>query len=294
MLSLRKVLMGMTTLTFAFILIALITEDAYAITRGVVVGDRVNVRSYGVLDDSNRLFQVGRGQAVDIYDVSGDFFRVSVQDQNSVYISREWVRVSETQGTVVGTSAWVYNMPEDKGGHRLTTINVGEAVTVTSAIDGWYGIDLWGETAFVHGTNIDIPSFVDLPIARVPGSSRLADEIINFAKGYIGTRHVLGGNGPNGFDCSGFVTHILQPFGINVNRHSGDMARNGVHVDRNELDRGDLVFFATGGGNRISHVGLYMGAGEFIHSSSWRSGVRVDSMHDSYYTRRFVTARRVL
>lgn len=275
-------------------LLALAPGTVYASTIGYVVGNRVNVRSSGEIADGNRLFQVGHGEVVDIYDVSDDFFRVSVADRNSVYIAREWVRVSETKGVVTDQVAWIYNIPVDKGGYRLTTVSAGEVLTVTSTYGNWYGIDFWGDTAFVSKSNVEIPSFVDLPTARIRSNNGKADDIINFAFGYLGARHVLGGNGPNVFDCSGFMTYILRPFGISVNRHSGDMARNGVHVDRHEIERGDLLFFATSGRGRISHVGMYIGDNEFIHASSWRSGVRVDRLNDPYYVRNFVTARRVI
>jgi len=286
--------MRLAVIGFVFVLLATMSSTVYAATRGVVVGDVVNVRAYGYINDTNRLFQVGRGQTVDIHDVSGDFFRVNVQDATSVYIAREWVRVSEITGTVTNASAWIYNMPVEHGGHPIASASFGEMLTVTSAIDGWYGIQFSGNTAFIQSFNVNLPFFVDLPRARVGGSSRLADEIIQLAMGYIGTRHVLGGSSPGGFDCSGFMTYILAPFGISVSRHSGDMARQGEHVDRHALERGDLVFFSATGGGRISHVGMYIGGGDFIHSSWGAIGVTIDSMSDPYYTRNFVTARRIL
>ena len=290
---LNKVLTRLAVVGFAFVLLAMMSSTVYAATRGVVVGEVVNVRAYGYINETNRLFQVGRGQIVDIHDVSGDFFRVNVQGETDVYIAREWIRVSETMGTVTNASAWIYNKPVEYGGHPIASANMGEMLTVTSAIDGWYGINFSGNTAFIQQFNVNTPFFVDLPIARVGGSGRLADEIIDLAKRYIGTRHVLGGNGPNGFDCSGFMTYILAPFDISVSRHSGDMAREGEHVDRHALERGDLVFFSATGGGRISHVGMYIGGGDFIHSSWGTTGVIIDSMSDPYYTRNFVTARRI-
>jgi len=284
----------LTAFCLTLIFLAFIPATAYGYTRGVVVGDRVNVRSCGSINNSNRLFQVERGQKVDILAVSGQFFRVSVEDKDAVYIAREWVRVSETLGTVLGEYAWIYNIPEEDGGHRLTTVNGGEILTVTSYFNGWYGIDLWGETAFIKKSNVNTPDFIELPRARISAGNRLACQVIDFAMDYIGTRYVFGGTSPSGFDCSGFMTYILRNFGINVNRHSGDMARNGYHVERNEIQRGDLVFFSASRGGRISHVGMYIGDGNFIHSSSWRTGVRIDNMNQAYYIPRFVTARRVL
>ena len=295
MFNYRKLLGGVAAFALTFVAFAQVSEvDVEAATRGVVVGEVVNVRSYSELDDSNRLFQVSRGQAVDIFDVSGDFFRVNVQGESAVYISREWVRVSETQGIVIADSAQVFNKPAELGGQVIGTVSLGNMIPVTSNIDGWYGVNFWGEPAFISRSDMSIPSFVELQTSRIPGDNRRANEIISFAKNYLGTPHVFGANGPHAFDCSGFINYILAPFGIHVNRHSGDIARNGEHVDRNDLLPGDLVFFATAGGGRISHVGMYIGYGEFIHSASWLTGVMIDSMYDPYYVRTYVTARRVI
>ena len=279
---------------FSFLIVLSMSTDVYGGTRGVVTGDRVNVRSYGALSDNNRLFQVSRGQAVDIYDLSGDFFRVTVQGASAVYISREWVRISETIGFINSDTAWVYDLPSEEGGTPKGMLSGGSTVVVTSVFNNWYGINYMGSTAFISSWDVDIPSFVELPQTRLPGSQTIADEIIELAMQYLGTRYAWGGNGPNSFDCSGFMVYILRPFGITVNRRSADMALNGHYVPRHALEPGDLVFFATTGGSRISHVGMYIGGGDFIHSSSWRSGVTIDSLYHSYYARTYATARRVL
>jgi cell wall-associated NlpC family hydrolase len=73
------------------------------------------------------------------------------------------------------------------------------------------------------------------------------------------------------------------------------MAGNGVAVDRSELQKGDLLFFATTrGSGRISHVGMYIGDGQFIHSSTWGKGVVITDLGEPYYSRCFVKASRVL
>ncbi|GIV02781.1 MAG: hypothetical protein KatS3mg015_1611 [Fimbriimonadales bacterium] len=68
----------------------------------------------------------------------------------------------------------------------------------------------------------------------------------------------------------------------------------GVKVDKSELQPGDLVFFRTGRSTRINHAGIYIGNGQFIHASSGGGQVRIDSLSDGYYSKRFVTARRVV
>lgn len=259
-------------------------------TSAVVTGTRVNVRSYGDISN-NRLFQVERGVSVEIHGICGDFFVATINGVSDVFISREWVRVTQTTGTVIADFAWVYDLPASAGGTPVTAIPNGENVTVTSVYAEWFGVSLGGTTAFMEQENVEIPCFVELPTARLGNS--LADIIIAEAMNYLGTRYLWGGTSPNGFDCSGFMIYLLSPHGINLNRRSRDMANNGVFVDRSELLPGDLVFF--GSGSHINHVGMYIGGGNFIHSSSYRSGgVRICDLHDAHNTRTFVTARRVL
>jgi len=289
----------LAALGFALISLALMSDVAYAETTGVVVGERVNVRASAEINDGNRLFQVERGHEVDIHDVSGDFFRATINDRSNVYIAREWVRVSGTRGVVTDDIVWVYNIPAERDGHRLVSVAQGEEFTVVSTYGSWFGVEFWGGTAFVPASSVEIASFVELPAATISdynaaSDNALVDDIISFARGYLGARYAFGGNGPHSFDCSGFMSYVLRNFGISVNRSSRDMARNGTHVYRNQIIPGDLVFFATSGGNRISHVGMYIGGGQLIHSSSWGRGVRLDNMNAAYYATRFVTARRVI
>ncbi|MCL2372419.1 MAG: C40 family peptidase [Defluviitaleaceae bacterium] len=289
----NKLLRIMLATGLAIAAVAITTGAVQAGTKGVVTGEVVNVREYGEINDTNRLFQVRRGEEVSIHGISGDFFRVTVADQYGVYISREWVSISETVGTTIG-NANVYNIPPEMGGHMLTTVGVGEVLNIRSMVDGWLGIDFWGETAFIPVYSVNAPFIEALPTARISGQNGLAGEIISFAMNYLGRPHVMGGNGPNSFDCSGFMSYILRHHGISVNRSSFDMARNGTHVYRQDIQPGDLLFFTTNGTGRISHVGMYMGGGEMIHAASWNTGVRIDNINQQYYVSRFVTARRVI
>jgi cell wall-associated NlpC family hydrolase len=116
-------------------------------------------------------------------------------------------------------------------------------------------------------------------------------EIIAEARRHMGTPYRWGGETTRGFDCSGFVRYVFRHSeGIELPRTSREQAKVGQAVKRNELRPGDLITFATGGGSRVSHVGVYIGGNQFIHSSSSR-GVRIDTL-TGYYAKRFVNARR--
>ena len=114
------------------------------------------------------------------------------------------------------------------------------------------------------------------------------------ALNYLGIKYRFGGNTPSqGFDCSGLVRYAAeQSLGLKLPRRSAEMARLGESVKRAELERGDLVFFNTRG-QRFSHVGIYLGDGNFVHAPSTGSTVRVESMSKAYWQKRYNGARRL-
>lgn len=106
-------------------------------------------------------------------------------------------------------------------------------------------------------------------------------------------RYKLGGEGNGYLDCSAFVKLVYEELGIKLPRSSSQQYQVGVPVERNELIPGDLVFFKTRG-NQISHVGIYIGDNRFIHISSSRKRISIDSLEDPYFKKRYVGAKRVL
>jgi len=119
-----------------------------------------------------------------------------------------------------------------------------------------------------------------------------AQEILNFAAKFQGTPYVWGGTTPSpGFDCSGYIQYVYRNSGISLNRTSEQQFNNGVSVSRSDLRPGDLVFFHTYSSG-ASHVGIYAGNNTMINSSN--GGVSYDDMSDSYWSKRYLGARRVI
>ena len=271
-------------------------QVALADTYVTVNGSTVNIRTTPEINNYNIITTVARGDTVQIVGVSGDFFRAFMPYIGYVYIWRDLVDFYQTIGTVVTPAAWIFDLADHYYGRPIGLSLTGDSFPVVSYYGSWYGIIYEGELAFIEREHLEIPYFIDVPPARSSvGHCDVVAEIIAKALRYLGTPYQWGGNGPNSFDCSGFVSYVLRPFGVTLPRRSRDMASSGVHVNRSDIQAGDLLFFATAGGRTVSHVGLYIGGGQFIHSSTARSGgVIISNLHSDYFTRTFVTARRVL
>jgi hypothetical protein len=122
--------------------------------------------------------------------------------------------------------------------------------------------------------------------------SMLRESIVQTARRFIGTSYRWGGTSPEeGFDCSGLTMTVYRLNGLDLPRNSWDQFRAGRPVPRKALKAGDLVFFATSGTNRISHVGIYIGHGKFIHAPSQGKAVRTESLNNSYFVIRYQGAR---
>ena len=123
------------------------------------------------------------------------------------------------------------------------------------------------------------------------GDSRGRGDLISYAYNFIGKPYVWGAEGPKSFDCSGFTKYVYNAFGINLPHYTGAQIGEGSSVARDNLKQGDLIFFNTDG--PVSHVGIYVGDGEFIHASSGSRKVTVSNLGQSYYTSRYAGARRI-
>lgn len=142
-------------------------------------------------------------------------------------------------------------------------------------------------------------SNVEEPVAEVDA---LKNELISYAKGFIGTRYRRGGKNPKGFDCSGFTSYVFRKFGYSLGAASYVQGTQGDSVDEVlDAQPGDLIFFSgSRKSSRVGHVGMVVdvdrnsGVVKFIHASI-RKGVVIDQYPDGgYYSHRFIGVRRVL
>lgn len=134
--------------------------------------------------------------------------------------------------------------------------------------------------------------------ANYPSSSKYSGSpntsLVSTALNVLGTKYKFGGNTPyTGFDCSGLVIYAAEKsLGLKLPRQSAQIAHEGISVKREELRKGDLVFFNTRG-HRYSHVGIYLGNEKFVHAPRTGAVVRVEDMSQNYWKKRYNGARRL-
>lgn len=154
--------------------------------------------------------------------------------------------------------------------------------------NSWYNIRMNnGVTGFVSAKYVTINS-------NSSKGNDVAAQIASSAHNYIGRPYSYGSSGPNAFDCSGFTSYLYKQYGYSLPRTSASQGNYGTYVAKQNLVPGDLVFFSNRSDRKINHVGIYTGNNNFIHASTSTRGVVMDNLTSNYYTKNYVTARRVL
>lgn len=137
----------------------------------------------------------------------------------------------------------------------------------------------------------------DYAAARIKksGKGNLRSELVKTAKRFIGIPYRWGGTTvKNGFDCSGLTMVCYRLNGLNLPRVSRSQFKTGKWVSKSKLRAGDLVFFATRGGTRVTHVGMYVGDGNFIHAPRTGKKVRIEKLSNRFFAKTYMGGRTYL
>jgi cell wall-associated NlpC family hydrolase len=121
-------------------------------------------------------------------------------------------------------------------------------------------------------------------------------KLLEDAKFFKGGKYVWGGTTPEGFDCSGYVQYLYKKHNIHLPRTAWQQSKKGQSIAKHELQKGDLLFFLTDKkrGIPITHVGIYIGNGNFIHAASKEKGIIISPITHGSYAKTFVSAKRII
>ncbi|WP_419026789.1 NlpC/P60 family protein [Intestinimonas butyriciproducens] len=274
-----------------------VSSSAATLGAGTVTADALRLRDTPAAEGDILATASGGTSVVVLEDTGNGWYKVNFNTVEG-YMSSEYLTVSTTADAALGyglvdTDGSSLNMRAAAGTSYDTVASIpgGTVLELEGVDNGWYKVTYSGKTGYVSSDYITITTEPD---ATETASSDLGAQIVAYAEEYLGTPYVLGGNGPNQFDCSGFTKYVYSHFGYTLNRTATDQLQNGVSVSKDELQPGDLVFFKYRTSKPVSHVGIYIGNGEFIHASTNRYVVQIDQMESGHYANVYVYARRII
>ncbi len=162
----------------------------------------------------------------------------------------------------------------------LTQVPKGEELEYVETLDGWVGVSIDDQVAYVSSDYVTVEEKLDTAITMTEllygvGVSDVRVELVEYAKTALGNPYVWGGTSlTKGADCSGFVLSVYKKFGIKLSHSSSAQSKEGTKISASELQPGDLIFYANSSGT-INHVALYIGGGRVIHASSPSTGIKI-------------------
>lgn len=283
----------------------------------------LNVRT-GPSTSHTVLGSVNKGKTVQVVGEVQDWFKINFNGGTG-YVSKDFVTKggsavsNETQQpttnnnttTVQTGGSYVVNTGALKVRTGPATYNAviggvtnGKVLNVTGAENGWYKINHNGRTGYVsadfvkfvkggvnnvtNNNNNNVTNNVQQPGKDVqkPTTGGDTSSIVSFAQSLKGKPYRTAGTTPAGFDCSGFVYYVLKNTGHNIQRMSVAGYWSTMTKTSNPQP-GDLVYFSdtTGPGKGLTHMGIYLGNGQFISAETEKTGVRISSVSNSYWSK---------
>ena len=235
---------------------------------------------------------------------SSSWYKV-VANGKEGYVSSEFLTGSLTTDFSLGSAKIVcdttvnFRSQPNTSSSVLASLRNGTVVSVTGVQGGWFKVTYNGQKGYVHpdylsfsnvqgsgSTGSSGSSSITPPSNSVSynGSSEKRAAVLEYAAQFLGTPSVYGGSTPSGFDCSGFTSYVFKNTVGSIPRVAQAQFDATTRVSMDELLPGDLVFFGSSASS-ISHVGIYVGNNQFIHSPHTGDVVKYDSLTGSYASR---------
>ena len=203
---------------------------------------------------AKRIGYIDNGEKVKILENDGDWLKVQYTDSKEGYVSAEYVTISEE---------FIYAKTIEKEQAEIAAQKALQAREQTAEQDA-----------------PEVITSITLPATTYTSNAELRQGIIEYAMQYLGNRYVHGGSSlSGGTDCSGFTCFIYAEFGYSIRRTpGGQYSGAGRSISSEELQPGDIVCYSSNGGKSCTHVGLYIGDGQIIHSANSRKGVIISAV----------------
>ena len=269
---------------------AMAAEEDMAVAVGATTGSSLRLRAEASTSASI-VTTLDKGVAVAVLDDTLDgWYKInyagSVGYVSADYLAIDQDNVFESYGKVNADGVNV-RAAASTDSEVLASVDANTIVTVNGFVDGWYDVTCkYGTEGFIRSDFLDLTN---------SSSSSSSSAIVSTAKQYLGTRYSYGGSSPSGFDCSGFTMYVYSQHGYPLPHSATSQWQSGIGTkvySISALQPGDLVFFndpSRNAGKACSHAGIYVGGGQFIHSSSSRSnGVIISDLTSGYYNTYFV------
>lgn len=285
---------------------ALLTVGASAAYEGVatVTSETLNLRAEPGTE-STVLSQAVKNDLVLVVEKAGDdWYKVDYCTIQG-YMHADWLTVSDSYADpicygMVDTSGSTLNLraAPTTDSAKLATLPSGAILPLKAMEGGWFKTEYNGVEGYVSGEYIlavDANGKRADNAAASAAPSELAEQIVAYAKQFLGTPYVYGASGPNSFDCSGFTSYVYKNFGYSLNRSAAGQLSNGAAVDLSNIQVGDIICWkAYGSSKAATHVGIYIGNGQYIHASTTGSTVRINDMDYGSNSRYVVGVRRII
>lgn len=265
---------------------SMLLPSSLAVYQAKVKADSLYLRS---APGGSVIATLSQGTTVAVTNNSSEWYKVIV-DGKEGYVSGSYLTGTTATDFSVGSGKITCSSTVNLRAEANTSSNIlaslanGTAVTLGAKENGWYKVSVNGKSGYIKADYITTSVSSSANMASYSGLSAKRTAVLDYAAKFLGVPYVYGGSTPSGFDCSGFTSYVYKNTVCSIERVAQAQFDTTTRVSRDELLPGDLVFFGSSAYS-ISHVGIYVGDGQFIHAPHTGDVVKYDSLSGSYATR---------